>query len=146
MIPHRILQAPLLPAFFFCYEFQDQPVFPITLNLVLSCRFACRGSDFNPKQQEYNILAMIPLNEPLHRVLCYFPIPGAGFHAGCGRSYLLGWVYRDVRWVTNQQKSCRQVRWPSACLWNGPYSGVASVLVLSSGTKSSGFLSTPYFL
>lgn len=47
---------------------------------------------------------MIRLNEPLHRVLCYFTIPGAGFHAGCGRNYLIDWVYRDVRWVTNQQK------------------------------------------
>lgn len=42
--------------------------------------------------------------------VCYFTIPGAGFHAGYGRNCLLGWVYRDVRWVTNQQKSCRQVR------------------------------------
>lgn len=80
------------------------------------------------------------------RVLCYFTIPGAGFQAGCGRSCLLGWLYRDVRWVTNQQKSYRKVRWPSACPWHGLYSGVVSVLVLSSGTKSRGFLATSYFL
>lgn len=72
---------------------------------------------------------MIPLYEPLHRVLCYSTIPGAGFHAGCGRNCLPGWVYGDVRWVTNQQKSCRQVKVISACLWNGPHSGVAAVLV-----------------